>query len=392
MSSPVRIVYDGTIFTSQAAGGISRYFRRVIEEVARLRPAWTFDLHIVNDGGTPALLPSGENIRITRRRHFRPAWCCTPLNYGRRQFIIRKAKPTLFHSTLARPFHFPTFPTVVTIHDAIVEKVPEFYSDQRYSRARRWWRWSATHADAVLTVSQTSRADIIDVWSVDPSKVHVTYPGVGEAFQRASRGTVPVSMSGLDRPYLLYVGHRGEHKNFRVLAEAMSDPALDRFDLVLVGGSERVLETPAWREFNRGRLRHLQRVSDVQLCGLYAEAAAVVFPSLYEGFGFPLVEAMSCGAPVVASDIPSSREVCGEAAEFFPSRDAAACAGAILRVQDPERKKSLTVRGMERAKRFTWSSCAQETLRVYEELITSWAWNQRENSLSKGSNAWEPRI
>ncbi|MGO9336312.1 MAG: glycosyltransferase family 4 protein [Terracidiphilus sp.] len=371
MSASVRIVYDGTIFTSQKAGGISRYFRRLIEEMARLRPEWAFDLHIVDDGNATAQLPSGANIRISRRRHFRPSWCCLPLNYGNRQCQIRKAKPTILHSTLARPFHFPMCPTIVTIHDAIVEKVPEFYSNKRHSRGRRWWRWSATHADAVLTVSNTSRFDIAEVWSTDPSKLHVTYPGVEECFTQPSQEEIRDTLQtfGIDRPFVMYVGHRGEHKNFSVLAKAMTDPALRGLDLVLAGGGEKVEEAQAWSEADLSRLRHVKRATDAQLRGLYAGAVALVFPSLYEGFGFPLVEAMSCGTAVVASDIPSSREVCGDAAEFFPPRDAAGCVRAILRAQDPERRLSLIGKGTERAKQFTWSSCAQRTLQVYEGLI-----------------------
>jgi glycosyltransferase involved in cell wall biosynthesis len=372
MSSPVTIVYDGTIFTSQTTGGISRYFRKLIEEMARLRPAWIFDLHILDDGNTSAELPSGENIRITRRRYYRPAWCCVPLNYCNRQFSIRKAGPTILHSTLARPFHFPLCPAVVTIHDAIIEKVSEFYSDKSHSRARRWWRWSATHADAVLTVSNASGADIVEIWSPEASKVHVTYPGVDSIFHKPLPAEISAALAefGIGRPYILYVGHRGEHKNFPVLAEAISDPALASLDLVLVGGGDRVPELSERPAYERKRLHHLKGVKDSQLCALYAGAVALVFPSLYEGFGFPMLEAMSCGTPVVASDIPSSREVCGDAAEFFPARDSASCVEAILRSQDPDRRASLIEKGTERAKQFTWSSCAQQTLHVYEALIT----------------------
>src|SRR5271166_1967990 len=108
----VRIVYDGTIFTSQANGGISRYFRRLIEEMARIRPEWTFDLHILDDGREPARLPSGHNIQITKRRHFRPGWFWLPVNYANRQFKIRMAQPAILHATLARPFHVAPCPFV----------------------------------------------------------------------------------------------------------------------------------------------------------------------------------------------------------------------------------------------------------------------------------------
>jgi glycosyltransferase involved in cell wall biosynthesis len=369
--SKIRIVYDGTIFTSQAAGGISRYFRRLIEEMSRLRPAWIFDVHVVDDVRPPAPLPSGENICISRRRHFRPAWCCLPLNYGSRQFQIRKAKPAILHSTLARPFHFPMCPTVITIHDAIIEKFPDFYGNRRHARAKRWWRWSANHSAAIFTVSKASRSDILDVWSLPPSRVHVTYPGIEEAFRqpRCGAASAVAASYGIEKPYILYVGHRGEHKNFQVLATAIRDSALDGLDLVLVGGADRVPELEGWPGLKRNRLHHLKRVTDSELCSLYSGAVALVLPSLCEGFGFPLVEAMSSGAPVVASDIPSSREVCGDAAEFFQPRDARDCAQAVLRILNERSRSSMIRMGMKRAELFSWSSCAEQTLRVYEELL-----------------------
>jgi glycosyltransferase involved in cell wall biosynthesis len=391
MNAIVRIVYDGTIFTSQASGGISRYFRKLIEEMARIRPQWTFDLHIVEDGREPAPLPSGENIRISKRKHFRPGWLWIPINYANRQWKIRRARPAILHTTLARPFRFVPCPLVTTIHDAIIEKLPEFYAQGSHARAKRWWRWSAQRADAVFTVSRTSRSDILDVWSPSPSRVHVVYPGVEEAFRQASleSGSIANSRFGMERPYLLYVGHRGEHKNFRVLAMAIRDSALEDLDLVLVGGADRVPELEEWSGRERNRLHHLKRVTDSELRSLYSGAVALVFPSLYEGFGFPLVEAMSCGTPVVSSDIPSSREVCADSAEFFQPRDPVDCVKAILRVQDPEKRKSLIRKGIERSKLFDWSSCANETIRIYEELIAVQLSEATQDRALPRSSSWE---
>jgi glycosyltransferase involved in cell wall biosynthesis len=366
-----RIVYDGTIFTSQINGGISRFFRRLIEEMARTRPGWIFDLHIVEDGRTPAALPSGENIRITRRKHLCPGWCWLPVNSWRRQAKIREARPAILHTTLARPLHFVPCPLVTTIHDAIMEKFPEFYAHRRHARSKRWWRWSATFCDAITTVSETSRSDIINTWSTAASKIHVTYPGVEEVFREPIReeGAAGVAGLGIQRPYILYVGHRGEHKNFQVLAKAMRDSALAPLDLVLVGGADEVPELENWPGLEAKRLHHIKRVSDLQLHWFYAGARALVFPSLYEGFGFPLIEAMSSGTPVVASDIPSSREVCGDAAEFFLPRDSNGCVEAIRRALHERNAISMTRKGKERAKLFSWSSCAEQTLAVYEGLI-----------------------
>jgi glycosyltransferase involved in cell wall biosynthesis len=116
---------------------------------------------------------------------------------------------------------------------------------------------------------------------------------------------------------------------------------------------------------------------------------ALVFPSLYEGFGFPLVEAMSCGTPVVSSDISSSREVCGDVAEFFQPRDPAACVKAILRVRDRERRESMIRRGIQRAHLFNWSSCASETIRVYEELIAARASETMRDHVLPRGHSWE---
>jgi glycosyltransferase involved in cell wall biosynthesis len=378
--NPIRIAYDGTIFTSQATGGISRYFRRLIEEMTRLRPDWLFDLHIVDDGCLLAPLPSGRNVSVVRRKHFRPGWCCVPLNYASRQYKVRHDKPWIVHSTLARPFHYAPCPLVTTIHDAIIEKLPQFYATRHHARARRWWRWSAKHSDAILTVSENSKADILSIWSPHPSKVHVTYPGVDKVFSPPNPADTVTALtgSGIRRPYILYVGHRGEHKNFQIVATALRNPLLKALDLVLVGGANEVPELEGWSSADKKRLHHLTCVSDKQLHGLYAGATALVFPSLYEGFGFPLVEAMSSGAPVVASDIPSSREVCSDCAEYFQPRDPDGCVQAILRAESPTRREGLIRKGLERARLFSWSACAEATLRVYEGLIaerspdTSW--------------------
>jgi len=148
---------------------------------------------------------------------------------------------------------------------------------------------------------------------------------------------------------------------------------LEELDLVVVGGADRIPELEGWYGLQHNRLHHLKGVTDSELRFLYSGAVALVFPSLYEGFGFPLVEAMSCGAPVVSSDIPSSREVCGDVAEFFQPGDPADCVKAILRIQDRKEREFLIRRGIERAKLFAWPSCAVETIRVYEELIAAWS-------------------
>ena len=293
------ILYDGTIYNSQPRGGISRYSTLLIEHLAALEPAWEFHLH-VNSGPT-APLPEAPNVHVLRRRYLRPGKLFFPVNAASRALHARRARPGLLHSTLYRPFRFASrCPLVVTIYDMIVHLRPDLYPGRANRRFRGWVEWSARRASAILTISEVSRNDIVRILGVPHHKIHLTRPGLDPKLTAPSPTEVAefkVSQ-GLHRPYVLYVGHRGEHKNFQVLSEAFRLPVLDDFDLIAVGGQPVMPAAP--------RLHHLANVPDSDLRCAYAGAAAFVFPSLYEGFGLPLLEAMSCGAPIAAS-VPGRR-------------------------------------------------------------------------------------
>jgi glycosyltransferase involved in cell wall biosynthesis len=162
---------------------------------------------------------------------------------------------------------------------------------------------------------------------------------------------------------VLFVGDRGGYKNFAGLVEALRAPALEDIQLVCYGGGP----------FRKGetlprRALHLSG-SDELLAQLYRQAAALVYPSVYEGFGLPALEAMACHCPVVCSNAGSLPEIVGTAAELFDPRDPAAIADAVERVLTSSgRAQELRTRGAERAKQFTWERCAMETRQVYRRL------------------------
>ncbi|MBT8060266.1 MAG: glycosyltransferase family 4 protein, partial [Gammaproteobacteria bacterium] len=178
---------------------------------------------------------------------------------------------------------------------------------------------------------------------------------------------------GSGRPYLLYVGQRDGYKNFgRLLRTWAGDSVLlGEFDLLCFGGGPWSTEERA--EIGRlslpdGRLIQAHG-EDAVLVGLYQNAAAFVYPSMYEGFGIPPLEAMSQGCPVLSSNVSSMPEVLGDAAEYFPPEDRDALREALHRVLgDSERRSELQARGRERAARFTWRRCAEETLAAYRVL------------------------
>jgi glycosyltransferase involved in cell wall biosynthesis len=226
-------------------------------------------------------------------------------------------------------------------------------------------------AAAILAVSEQTKRDLVRLLGVAPEKVRVTYLAADPVFRPAEEdeGREFAARWGLERPYLLYVGHRGEHKNFRVLAQAFRDQRLAEFMLLLVGGQPEAPELAQFDEATAGRVVHVKSAEDVELRLAYAGAAVFVFPSLYEGFGLPVLEAMSCGAPVAASDIPTTREVYGDACELFAPTDPDGLVQAVLRACQPSRRNELLAAGLARAAQFSWERCASETLETYRSVL-----------------------
>ena len=357
----MKVLYDGTIYNSQASGGISRYYTNLIAEMSTIRPSWQFLIHInENPLSQP---PCGENIVTSCRRHNRPRALMFPVNYARREWMALKAGADLFHSTLGRPVRLARLPVVATIHDAIEFVVPEHYTQR--NRSKKWKKWCARNADAIITISEQSKKDIVKYLGADPGRISVIHLAACESFGVSQTDRIASFRErlSLDRPYVLYVGHRGEHKNFGVLRKAFEDPRLLPYDLVVGGGAP--LGSEETTPLRAGQLKHIARPDDESLNLLYAGAHAFVFPSLYEGFGIPLVEAMRCGAPIVASRIPTSEEVCGDCCEYFPSTSSAALTEALIGLEDQGRRQELIERGLKRSRRYSWKNCAEETINLY---------------------------
>ena len=266
---------------------------------------------------------------------------------------------------------------VVTVHDAIPFIHPEVQPPltrlvfHTLVRAARWT------ADAVITDSESARADLLRHTAIPPNRLHAIPLGVelpSEEDLRAWRqdfGAI-AARHELAQPYVLYVGAFNPRKNVGRLVEAFAQ-ARQRHPqarLALVGPDSPLAQAlragPAW---DRGSMRHLDYVDAATLHVLYANAAAVAVPSLYEGFGLPVLEAMAHGAPVVASDRSSLPEVLGTCGLLVDPLDTAALAEALDRLLgDQERAATLSRLGRERARGFTWRSTAAATLAVYQEV------------------------
>lgn len=279
---------------------------------------------------------------------------------------LERIRPALYHATtLALPSRAPV-PLVVTLHDLIPWALGG--SAMRGERAR-WWlgRRLLRRADLVLAVSQATAADATALAGVAPDRLTVVPEGLAPGFRPAEGAEERVrARHGLDRPYLVYVGALDSRKEPRSLLRAWESARSAGADveLVLAGAAGR--QAPA----DMGGARRLGFLEHAELVDVYSAATCLVFPSRYEGFGLPLLEAMGCGCPVVAYRNSSLPEVAGDAAVLVDDGDARALGLAVAEIAtDPARAEDLRRKGLRWVRRFTWRRTARATIAAYESVL-----------------------
>lgn len=241
----------------------------------------------------------------------------------------------------------------VVIHDAAALRFPEFYSRAYVAWQRAVLPAIARRARLVVTVSEFSRGEIVELLGVPPERVAVVPGGVDERFDPAAESEPARRALGLARPYVLTVASRIARKNLSALDPAARALREEGIDLVAAGGGRPHLQA----EGAPGEVRLLGHVPDEHLPGLYAGARAFVLPSLYEGFGLTVVEAMASGVPVVAADRGALPETAGGAALLADPEDPEAIASALLRAAaDGDERRELAARGLARAAELSWDA------------------------------------
>ncbi len=261
-------------------------------------------------------------------------------------------------------------PVAITVHDVMALEHPEWFTAANRLQQRMVLGPAARRAAVVLTPSQFSRQRAIEWLGLRPERVRVTPWGVDEIFSAGFRSGETLARRGLGRRYLLTVGALRPRKNLETALaafEALADH--EDLELVVAGGrgwDDAELLARLHRSPAAGRIRLTGRVSDDELAALYRGAECFLFPSRYEGFGLPPLEAMACGAPVVSSDRTSMPEVLGDAAVLVSPDDTAGWAAAVESLlTSPERRAELVERGRRRAAAFTWERCARATVEAY---------------------------
>ena len=354
--------------------GIGTYTRNLLRELARIDSDSEYVLLCHEpDLGIGAQL--GPNFRAVLE--------ASP-NYSLREqfhvpWVLRRERPDVFHAP-----HYVLPPavrcrSVVTIHDCIHLMFPQYLPHRAayaYARASMWSAVRRSHR--ILTVSEASKRDIIHFFDVSPDKIVVVYNAIDERFR-----VVPAEEDiarvreryQLQHEFVLYVGNIKPHKNLVRLIEAfdmLRRKGHEELTLLIIG--DEISKLPALRRAVHSHklhkhVRFLGYQPDETLAILYRLASLFVFPSLYEGFGLPPLEAMACGTPVVTSNVSSLPEVTGDAAILVDPYDVASIADGMQRVlTTPALSAELRTKGVARAREFSWERSVARTRRVYEEV------------------------
>ena len=371
----MRILVDGEIYRQQVRGGISRLFNEILPRMCQTDES--LSIKLLTTGRLLQQPPSHPGIAHRRvpeiRRFLRPrlAWKHVTPHAEKAVRYMWTGKPSgaIWHSTYyTMPVRWDG-PQVTTVHDLNWARFPDLFGQRKSEEWTKRILHCARSADAVICVSEATRADLQGNYGLSADKISVVPHGYSPAFRRLER-----QPTGRDEPvpgpFLLYVGSRAEYKQFSTLAAAYSAwSRRTEVDLVVVGQRWSRQETTMIAELGiSNRVRLLENVDDETLCALYNSAEAFVYPSLYEGFGIPLLEAMACGCPIVASDIPTTHEVAGTAPVYFEPGEVESLSSALDTAIDERRGSKRTTLGLERVTQYSWDKTAAMTMDVYRRV------------------------
>jgi glycosyltransferase involved in cell wall biosynthesis len=359
------LIYSNDIFGVERYGGISRYYFELIRRISpkignvKVMAGWYINEYIksmreVKGIKLPALKHTGF-IRLGINKIFQEI------------MLMRADRQDILHQTF---FHQPfiRFPgkVVVTVYDMISEIFPQYYpSGDKNSLLKRQ---CCERADKVIAISHSTKNDLVSLFGISPGKIVVT-----QLASSLKCNNITESIKPFPKPYLLFVGKRQYYKNFEGLMDAFaaSDSLKNSFHIVCFGGGPLSnKEYVRLKEMGIEDRVHNVTGSDALLGNYYRNAVAYICPSLYEGFGIPILEAMEFACPVVCSHTSSLPEVAGDAAIYFDPSESGSLQEALeTTLFDKILLEGLKKRGLERQAMFSWDRCAQETLDVYNTLL-----------------------
>lgn len=381
----MRIGIDVTAAVTQG-GGIGRYTRELIYALTAVDTTTAYRFFSAKHPATspvPDPIPNANNVTI------HPAPVDERWLY-RLWYRLRLPLPVQWVTGRLDLFHSPDFvlppvsgriPTLLTVHDISFVHHPETFPERLVTYLNRVVPWSIQRATHVLADSNATKADLEACWQVPSQKITVLYSGVHERFQPvtdAEKLTAVRQKYDLgDAPYILSVGTVQPRKNYQMLIRAFKPVAATFPHRLIISGGKGWLYDEMMMEVReqglKGRVHFPGFVADADLPALYSGADLFVFPSLYEGFGLPLLEAMGCGTAVISSNASSLPEVAGQAAVQLPPADQAAWSQMMqLLLADPAERTHYIEAGFNQVLQFRWQQSARQLLNIYQHLLTTW--------------------
>jgi glycosyltransferase involved in cell wall biosynthesis len=368
----MNIIFDAQAFSFQDYGGISRYFAQLKKE---------FDFR--NDINAELIVRISNNKYLTDFNDINIKTFSPSFRFKGRNVIIdmlnqlylkRKIKsfsaPYIFHPTYYDPYYLAYIrnnPTVLTIHDMTHERFPHTFSKHDKTIINK--KITAHKADRIIAISQSTKEDVVRFLNIDEKKIDVIY-------HANSLPTITSDKFQLSLPsnYILYVGQRYIYKNFSIILKVVSRIFKNYPDLKVIcaGGSKlskKELQLISNLNLNENVIQ--MNVSDAILAELYSRATAFIFPSLYEGFGIPVLEAFACGCPALLSNTSSLPEIGGDAALYFQPESESELEKQLLSIlEDKDLRNTLREKGYQREKLFSWKKTADQTIKCYQKVIS----------------------
>jgi len=352
----MKIVFDNIIFDLQKSGGISVVWWELLTRQlqngrfdSRFLDNPLADNHVRKTLSIPQNLIIGGNRLASLRR-------CLPVR-------LSIGEPFIFHSSYYRYCYTPKAVNITTVHDF----TNEFFATGLKKVVHTWQKFrTLRHSDHIVCISENTKRDLLSFLpEISESKIRVIYNGVSDDYHPAG-AELAMPLPFADKSYVLFVGSRAVYKNFRVVWQALKDT---RYNLVITGPE---LTDQEKKELDShlpaGRYRSLGFVSNSGLNTLYNHAACLAYPSSYEGFGIPILEAQKAGCPVIAYNATSVPEVCGNSPLLMDEPSEKAFIEKLRLLDNQELTRTVRRTGMENAKRFTWDAMYGNYAKLYEEI------------------------
>ena len=384
----MKILYDYQAFEKQNYGGISRYFYELIIRLSKdenhdfvLPLAYSSNEYIktfsriadqlIGEADFYRKFAWGNNfrgkIRLFNIQQKLLSGFNTRYNANRNLSLgaLKDEKYDLFHPTYYETYHTGyrrNIPLVITVHDMIHELYPEYFPKNDPTAANK--KLLCEKADRIIAVSENTKNDLVNLLNIPEEKIKVIYHG-------SSLMVKPVSPL-LQQPYLLYVGNRSSYKNFKFCVNAIA-PLMKELSLQLVccgGVNFKKEEIDFFTGLNIADHLLYFPGGDENLTSLYQHAAAFIFPSRYEGFGIPVLEALACNCPCILSSGGSLPEIAGDAALYFDPENAASLQAGVKKIlHDESLRKKLKEKGAERSAEFSWDRTYSQTIELYQNCL-----------------------